>query len=89
MSDPTPVAVCPGLPVTVGGYRLSIPGSVDGALNTPPWDGMIARRVVTDVDPPQVQVITWEDEAVTLTWGADEYTAQEGLGLSVLRMEAP
>lgn len=86
MSDPTPVAVCPGLPVEVGGYKFAIPGSTDGVRNTPPWDGMIARTVVTGVDPPAVDVIGGDDESQTVTWGVDEYTAQDAGGLSVLRL---
>jgi hypothetical protein len=85
MSDPIPVAVCPGLPIEVGGYKLSVPGSVDGVRNSPPWDGQIARLVAASADPPSVQVLgSGIDE--TVTWGADEYTTQLAGGLAVLRL---
>ncbi len=86
MSDPTPIAVCPGLPVTVDGYKFSVPGSTDGVRNNPPWDGMIARTVVTSVDPPQVDVIGPGTDQNTAMWDADDYTTQDTGGLSVLRL---
>jgi hypothetical protein len=85
MSDPIPVAVCPGLPVEVGGYKFSVPGSTDGVRNSPPWEGMVARSVVTSSDPPSVQVLG-DGIDDTVTWGPSEYTTQLAGGLSVLRL---
>lgn len=87
MTEPIPVAVCPGLPITVDGYKFSVPGSADGVRNVPPWDGQILRRVVTGQAPAQVQVLGYEtDEFETATWGVGEYTTQLAGGLSVLRI---
>jgi hypothetical protein len=85
MDDPTPVAVCPGLPVTVGGYTFRVPGSTDGVLNNPPWDGMVARTVTTSTDPAQVQV-TGPDVDDTVSWAVDDYGTQDAGGLTVLRL---
>ena len=45
---------------------------------------MVARLITAGLT--QVQVATWEGQTATLTWAVGDFTAQEALGLSVLRL---